>query len=543
MAPLHPIVERLLEIRGIAGEARERFLNPSWRNMPSPADFPGAGEAAEKILDTFQAGGKVVIFGDYDTDGVCAAAILARAFRWINPEWSSACVLPDRFGEGYGLTRKAAERILAENPGVKLVVTVDNGITSADEIENLKSQGVDVIVTDHHLPGDVLPAVPIVNPHVATCPGCENLCGSGVAYYIAWALENFARRRGLEIRKGLAGQLLVLAGLATVADIVPLTGTNRDMVFESLRLFFHSAPAGLRELYRRASRRAGDLTSRDYSHVLSPRLNAAGRMKKADIAYELLMENDATSAAAAASRIDVLSTERRQIESEISQLADAMIASQPGRAAYHVYGEGWHKGVLGIVAGRLSERYNVPVAVSDGELGSIRAPDGINVREALDCCRDLLVRYGGHATACGFQLKPSLAAAFSDAFADACARCQLDTAKPDVRDCDMEIAPGDVSFELWRSLQLLQPFGEGNPEPVFAFAGVAIKDASSMGEDRRHLSVLLDTDPPLRGVWWNHGSAAASLQPGAGGDLHRVVFSVSLNKRSETELTIQSISK
>lgn len=532
-------------MRGAAsGEARERFLNPSWRNMPGPDELPGVSAAAARIFSALDSGLEIVVFGDYDTDGVCAAAIFARSFRAISPGAKIHCVLPNRFSEGYGLTQAAADRIVAECPAVKLVVTVDNGISSAAEIARLKERGIDVIVTDHHLPGDELPAAPIVNPHLSSCPGCENLCGSGVAYYIAWALFNAAARRGIYVPRGLSGELLVLAGLATVADIVPLTGANRDIVSESLRLFPRCAPAGLRELYRQAARRAGELTARDYSHLLSPRLNAAGRMKTADIAYRLLMCSDPDQGREIASCIEACNAERRQCEYAIASEAETYIRSNPGRAAYHVCGDGWHRGVLGIVAGRLSDRYGVPVAVSDGEIGSIRSPDGINVREVLDDCRDLLVRYGGHASACGFQLKPGVAERFSDTFADACARRSIlagaASSAARQRAADVEISPGDVTAALWRDLQVLQPFGEGNPEPVFAINGVAIKGASPMGDEKRHLSAVLDTDPVLRGVWWAHGDAAHELAHSTE-RLRNVSFTISLNRYGEAELTFRNI--
>ena len=511
-----------------SGAAKTRFLEPSWKNLPPVDALPNTGEAARRILDALEGGRKVVVFGDYDTDGVCASAILARTFKALELADNTATVLPDRFAEGYGLTMAALERLLTEHPDAKMVVTVDNGITSANETAELVRRGIDVIVTDHHLPGDELPECLTVNPHVASCAGCDELCGAGVAFVLAQAIVAEARRRGrVPKRPRLAGELLVLAGVATVADVVPLADCNRDLVAESLRLFDMDAPIGLRELRNHAAKRAGRLSAHDYAFMLSPRINAAGRMAKADIAFRLLTTHTREEARRLAIEVDNLNAMRRTEENRIAQEALAQIDAMGARPAYVVAGRGWHKGVLGIVAGRLAEQYGVPVAVADGEQGSIRSAAGINVREALDDVADCMERYGGHAPACGFQLKEGRLEEFRERFAEACAK-RATASRPAATACDFEISPEDVSVELWHALQKLQPFGVGNPEPVFAIKGVTFSEVAAIGDGGKHLSLFLKGAHALRALWWQHGGEAAAFRKKCATP-HTVTFSLMLN--------------
>ena len=270
------IVRRILESRGIAGEALKAYLSPTLSGLAAPEEMPGVVAAADAVLAAVAARNKIVVFGDYDCDGVCATAILVRALKALGA--SVEPFLPDRLTEGYGMSDASVGRMLERFPDVGLVVTVDNGINSVDQVTMLKSRGIVVVVTDHHLPGEELPhADVLVNPKVDAPPALADLCGSGVAFLLANRIVSEAKRRGVYSGPSIGGPLLVMAGLATVTDVMPLLGQNRIFVAEALRRFDRLAPTGLRELYLKAARAGSDrYTSRDFSHLIGPRMNAAG---------------------------------------------------------------------------------------------------------------------------------------------------------------------------------------------------------------------------------------------------------------------------
>lgn len=525
-AGLPPILARLLASRGVTEEGREAFLDPSLTRLARSDDLPGMTEAVQVILPFLHTKRKIVVFGDYDADGVCASAILVTALRRLGG--NAEAFIPHRFGEGYGMTAASLERLWCEHADAALVVTVDNGISSPDEVAKLKLKGIQVVVTDHHLPGENLPeADALVNPRVQSCPGSADLCGAGVAFFLASALAQAATEKGLYTGPKFSGPLLVLAGLATVADLVPLKEQNRILVAQSLAYFNRCAPCGLRELRDKAARSAAALTARDYGFLLAPRINAAGRMKTADVAFDLLVctDEDREGARQLASRIDGFNGERRGFEQTMFQEAcaqidkageedlQAVVAWDAGCVTGATKGQRWHLGVAGIVASRLLEHYHVPAAVAVGETGSVRAPDGYNVHDALAAASEHLVRFGGHAAAGGFTVKPGAFEAFRAAFTTACAKQRKEHAlDADARDFDGWVEPGDLTPGLYADLRRLEPFGEGNPEPVFGLRGVTLREVRVMGVEGRHLSlVFVNRDVP-RAIWWGHGGRAEDLR-------------------------------
>ena len=511
---LHPIVERLLEKRGIGSEEREEFLDPSLARLARVDALPGVREAAEVILPFVRDGRKIIVYGDYDCDGVCASAILVSGLRQIGA--SADAFVPDRFTEGYGLTAAAIERLFAEHADVGLVVTVDNGISSVREIADIKARGVAVVVTDHHLPGPELPAADaLVNPRVAAAPGCADLCGAGVAFFLVGALVRAAQAEGLYTGGKFAAPLLVLAGLATVADIMPLRGQNRILVAQSLTNFWRYAPLGLKELMRSASRVATSAPSaRDYGFLLSPRINATGRLESASLAYNLLMESDREVARNLAVRVNGINGRRQTEERELAFALQSQIAS--GRPACVARLEKGNTGVVGIVAARVMERLGVPVAVAVGDTGSVRAPDGYNVRDALAAADDALERFGGHAAAGGFTVKEGRFEDFRRLFTEACAaqyaagREAIERAK--AVEPDLWLEPDDLTMELLDALTVLEPFGEGNPEPVFGLRGVRFSDARPIGAEGQHATFAFVNKAIPRAVWWNHGADVESIR-------------------------------
>lgn len=525
-AGLPPILARLLASRGVTEEGREAFLDPSLTRLARSNDLPGMMEAVQVILPFLHTKRKIVVFGDYDADGVCASAILVTALRRLGG--NAEAFIPHRFGEGYGMTAASLERLWCEHADAALVVTVDNGISSPDEVAKLKVKGIRVVVTDHHLPGENLPkADALVNPRVQSCPGSADLCGAGVAFFLASALAQAATEKGLYTGPKFSGPLLVLAGLATVADLVPLKEQNRILVAQSLAYFNRCAPCGLRELRDKAARSAAALTARDYGFLLAPRINAAGRMATADAAFKLLActDEDREEARQLASRIDGFNGERRGFEQTMYQEAcaqidkageedlQAVVAWDAGCVTGATKGQRWHLGVAGIVASRLLEHYHVPAAVAVGETGSVRAPDGYNVHDALAAASEHLVRFGGHAAAGGFTVKPGAFEAFRAAFTTACAKQRKEHAlDADARDFDGWVEPGDLTPGLYADLRRLEPFGEGNPEPVFGLRGVTLREVRVMGVEGRHLSLAFVNRDVPRAIWWGHGGRAEDLR-------------------------------
>lgn len=510
---LPDIIARLLAKRGITGEAAvDEFFSPSLRNLACPTDLPGISAAVETIL---AAEGKVVVFGDYDCDGICATAIVVSCLKALRPSLDVAPFLPKRLEEGYGMSEASVARLLAEHPDVRLVVTVDNGINSVERVAELRARGVKVVVTDHHLPGETLPvADAVVNPKVAAPAALEGLCGAGVAFLLANALVSTAKERGLYEGPALGGPLLVLAGLATVTDIMPLVGQNRIIVSEALRRFRTWAPIGLRELLDRASRSGTvQLTTKDFGFTIGPRINAAGRIASGMEALELILSDDREIARELAHIVDLHNTERKAKEQVMTEAAFAKIV--PGAAAQVIELPDGHLGVVGIVASRVMEHLGdtVPVCVVVGGHGSARAPDGINIRDAFEACKSVLTQYGGHAAAGGFSVAEGQVSRFREMLCDYCRR--LPRPADGVRkvdEPDFWVDPSALTVDLAEWLTRMEPFGEGNPEPVFGIRGAVFADVRPLGAEGKHLQVSFRDRRIPRAVWWNHGDLVDSLR-------------------------------
>ena len=520
---MNPIVERILEIRGISDKAREQFLNPSLSRLANPVDLPGIREAGEVVLSAVTARRRIVIFGDYDCDGICATAILSRTLRALGGKVAE--FIPSRQNEGYGMSDASVARMLKENPDVGLIVTVDNGINSISQVAELKAKGIAVVITDHHLPsyatdaegnpGELLLPVAdaVVDPKVSAPELLSNLCGAGVAFLLANRIMSEAKRTGLYSGLNVGGPLLIMAGLATVTDIMPLLGQNRILVSESLKRFSTSAPMGLRELYARAARSGyGGLTTKDFGFMLGPRINAAGRIATAMEALELLLSDDREITRELARIIDGYNLDRKVIEQKM--VDEAMSKIVDGAAAQVIDLPDGNPGVAGIVAARVMERLGgfSPVCVYAGGHGSARAPDGLNIRDAFVACAEVLDRFGGHAAAGGFSVKEGRIDDFRRMLCDYCAHVVAGKVeKKDETEPELWIKPTDVTVELGEELQKLEPYGEGNPEPVFGLKGVHLSDVKPLGADGRHLSLTLRR-PGLRAIQWNRGDLVEKLR-------------------------------
>ena len=523
---VNEIIEKILTLRGISAAEIGSFLNPSLADLAKPEELDGVIEAADIVLEAVVAKRKIVIFGDYDCDGVSATAILVKTLMTLGA--SVEPFLPDRLSEGYGMSDGSVARMLKEFPDVGLIITVDNGINSIAQIAELRAKGVRVVITDHHLPGEALPeANALVNPKVAAPPKLGDLCGAGVAFLLANRIVSEAKRRGIYAGGNLGGPLLILAGLATVTDIMPLIGQNRIIVAEALKRFHSWAPLGLKELHTRAARNVSDrLTSKDFGFMLGPRINAAGRLKTGMEALELILSDDYDIARELARIVDLHNTDRKAIEIKMTEEAlEKVVKDAPAQVIDLPQG---HPGVAGIVAARVLERIGgmAPVCVLAGGHGSARSPEGLNIRDAFVACSQHLTTYGGHAAAGGFSVKPGEVDKFRAALCAYCAE-RRDALSDSRRkqEADLEIHPEEITLELAEAIEQLEPFGEANPEPIFVLRDVRFSDVKPLGAEGRHLSVTIATSPRLRGVWWSHGDMVEELRM-SGGALHDVYFNL-----------------
>ena len=520
-------------------EAAEKFLRPSFSDFPDPLSLPGIRAAAELICDAIAAERKLLVFGDYDVDGLSATAILLRTFRALGATAES--FTPSREHEGYGLSDASIARCRREHPGFDFWVTVDCGISSVDEIAALKASGITVVLTDHHEPHERLPAADaLVDPRVAAVPGMEFLCGAGVAFVLAFALKQLAQERGLACPEGLSRQLLPLAGLATVADLVPLEGANRILVRTALEWWKQLVPEviGLRTLLNKVNSRTDQPDARAFGFQLSPCINAAGRLGDSSAALKLLLTASEDEANSLAAQLSMRNAERKSIENRMFDEALLQLKIDPARgfegaaavvSAPETYNpaarEGWHPGVVGIVASRLVERTGVPSAViaveaeSGAGRGSMRAPAGYNAVAALTAVAEHLDAFGGHAQAAGFSVKAGQLESFARAFSQACADQAAATraaGQPVGTPVEIErwVAPEEITLELANLMARLEPFGIGNPVPVFGAQDVQITEASPIGAEGKTLALRFSAQGRAlpRAIWFGAGEYAEALR-------------------------------
>jgi single-stranded-DNA-specific exonuclease len=472
-------VAAILARRGHADPAAARaFLAAEERH--DPFAFPDMRVVCGRILEHLERGSRIVVHGDYDVDGVCSTAIVVRALRALggDPRWH----LPSRFDEGYGLSRATIDRLAAD--GTDLLITVDCAITSADEIDQALARGIDVIVTDHHRPAERLPACPLLHPALGGYP-FPDLCAAGVAHKLAQALHVMACAQ-----PGTADDDLDLVALATICDVVPLRGENRRLAREGLRALARTTKPGLRALMRIAQVDPGRMSAHAVGFRLGPRLNAAGRLQRADAALELVLTEDDERAVAVADELDLLNRERRDTETRIAFAAEAALAEQAGAAAYVLAGEGWHPGVIGIVAARMVERHHRPcvMVALDGSTGtgSGRSIPAFDLHAGFAACSGHLRRFGGHRAAAGLEIDTAELGPFRAAFAEHAASVLTpeDLMRRVIADA---VVPGDsLGLPLAEELERLAPFGQGNPAPVLVVPAARVSDVRGMGDEDQH---------------------------------------------------------
>jgi single-stranded-DNA-specific exonuclease len=511
-----PVLADLLVRRGIEDpEAAQRFLSPQLHHLHDPLQMAGMKSALDRLEAAVERKEKVLIYGDYDVDGTTAIVILKTAIELCGG--AADFHVPHRIREGYGMRDEVIERAAAD--GVRLIISVDTGIRAFAAAETARRTGVDLIVTDHHLPGpDGLPqALAVVNPNQDGCDyPCKYLCGAGVAFKLAQGLMQ--RRLDAKDQSRLLMSFMKVVAIATIADAVPLLGENR--VFARLGVDGLRSPVnvGLKALLEVA--KLGDgraLTATEIAFRVAPRLNAAGRMDVARDVVELFSVKDIERARQIAGRLDQLNAERQEEQRRILDSIERRLEEEPAlRDAFCmvVDGDGWHRGVIGITATRVVEKYGRPALVlsreGDEAHGSGRSIPSFHLLDALESCRELFSRYGGHAHAVGFALPGANVPKLRDHL-DAYARARLTLADFEPRlEVDAELPLESVTPELHQALTLLEPFGMANREPVFTARAVRLMAPPQSVKDKH---VRLRIVPAAPETAASDGQMAEALQP------------------------------
>ena len=490
----------ILTARGITDPAEALTLLAGEEDLSDPFLLTDMQKACERIWQAIDNGETIVVFGDYDVDGVTATALLYQHLKGMGA--TVKCMLPSREGDGYGLSRNAIQSI--RDKGYQLIVTVDNGISAVEEAEFAAELGIDLIITDHHLPPETLPkAVAVVDPRRLddTSP-FKGLCGAGVAFKLCAALDGCPPEEMLDY----CGDL---AAVGTVADVMPLTGENRTLVKSGLRQLQNTDRPGLEALLEEVGLAGRPITAENISYAIAPRINAAGRMDSAVTALQLVLCEDPDRAEELAHKLNEINVKRQETELEIFKAAQVLLEQQPERLEDRVmllWGRDWHPGVIGIVASRLVERTGRPVIVvtvdEHGECkGSGRSVPGFNLHACIGSCADLLIRYGGHAMAAGLSVReenlPELRRRLNEWAARECP--VLHTAP---LECDLPIHLDRVTVDSVRRIDALAPFGAENPTPVFLLQSAVVDGVYPVSEGRHSRLRLRQGNASMYAVWF-----------------------------------------
>jgi len=489
-----PILRQILFNRGYPTDAEARaYLNAKPDFNTDPFQMTDMQKAVDRIQLAIQKHEPIAIYGDYDVDGVTSTALLVETLAFFNADVRG--YIPNRFEEGYGLNNEAMDKLKAE--GVQLVITVDCGIRSPNEARYARTLDLDLIISDHHHPaeGDLPPAFAVINPKQrGDIYPDKDLAGVGIAYKIVEALVS------LMPSTFPLDSLLDLVALGTVADLAPLVGENRFLVRRGLRQMKQTLRQGLFSLAAVSDIKLAKVNAGNIGFSLGPRLNAAGRLKEALAAYELLITKDASRAGQLAQELNIQNRERQSITRELQAQAEAIaLADDPKAYLLFAAHEDFNSGVIGLAASRLTDTYYRPAVVAaKGEeetRGSCRSIPEFHITDALDQCADLLVRHGGHAAAAGFTVKnENLAALVTRLKSIAAEKLSKANLKPTVT-ADVEVSLVDVRPELFeKCLKYLEPTGYGNPNAVFVARNVKVKNARTIGADAKHLKLAIEDD-------------------------------------------------
>ncbi len=512
-----PPVARVLAARGVTDpSAAEAFLSPSLSELHDPRAMADMGAAVDRVTRAARSGETVLVHGDYDVDGLTATALLVRSLGRLGADVHA--YIPDRFTEGYGLSERVLE--VARQVGASLVVTCDCGVRALTVAESLRAAGVDLIVTDHHEPGPDLPeAVAVLNPKRPDCPyPFRDLAGVGVAFKLVQGVTEALGHSALRFQSAY----LDLAAMGTIADVVGLVDENRVIAARGLERLRATRKVGLRALLRSVDLADRPLDAYHVGFILAPRLNAAGRLDHANAALRLLLTSDRAEAEALARELDRQNAERQAVEQTMLDEAQRLLAGDERMlredAVLVLSGRNWHKGVAGLVASRVRERYGRPTIVlcpEDGGVatGSGRSIEDFHLADALEAQSDLLLSHGGHAMAAGLRIAVERIGELRTRLNQA-AREALDPSQMGpIHKYDGELDAHEVSHRLANDLERLAPFGSANPRPTFVTRDLVVEYAMPFGREGKHLRVGLGVgDRVVVGVLWRRGERIGELQ-------------------------------
>lgn len=514
----------MLVARGLrTAEAARAYIRPSLEQLEDPFLMKDMNEAVERLDRALQSGERIMVYGDYDVDGTTAVALMYTFLKRLTE--NIEFYIPDRYTEGYGISFQGIDT--AEAHGCSLIIALDCGIKSVDKIAYASAKNIDFIVCDHHTPGDEIPAaVAVLNMKRKDCPyPYKELSGCGVGFKLVQAYSRYA---------GIAFETLVqylpLTAMAIASDIVPVTGENRILAFYGLRGINNHPYVGIKAILEVAGLAGKSVTIQDLGYKVGPRINACGRMHSGREAVELLITEDEAFARQQAQDIDSFNAERRDHDSQTTEEALAQLAADPENKKKHttvVYSPNWHKGVVGISASRLTETYYRPTIVltAGGEegiiSGSARSAGGFDIYSAIDSCRDLLTNFGGHAFAAGLSMRLSDLDEFKRRFeAYVAAHIREDQKCPTI-EIEDEIALADITPQFFNVLRHLEPFGPGNPRPLFLTRGlINNRYTKRVGKSGEHLRLdVTDRTAAITGIAFGKGELALHLQNGKAVDV------------------------
>jgi single-stranded-DNA-specific exonuclease len=514
--PLLPIsndkLRAIIARRGITTEEEfRRYAVPCIEDLHDPATIHGIGEACERIERAVRYRETILIYGDYDVDGVTSIVLLQTVLRAIGAD--AAHVVPHRLVDGYGLKTSVIDRVLLDR-NVKLIITVDCGITSVEPVRQAIERGIDVIVTDHHLPPELLPeAAAVLNPKQ---PGCEypfkELAGVGVAFKLCCEL---LRRSG---KKMAIASLLKIAAIGTVADVAPLVGENRTIAWLGLAGLADPRNPGLRALIRRLGMLGRPLRAVDVGFKIGPRINAAGRLSSAETAIDLFAATSEESAWTLCAELDRLNAERQEVERGVREEAEAMVAGESTNRVYVLAGNNWHKGVLGLTAGRIAQRYHRPTLAigieGDLAVGSGRSIPTINLHEQLDAVSELFTHFGGHEFACGFALPAANVSELRRRLEERFAAFDEDVFRREAQ-VDAEVTFAEVDQQFVKAHEMMQPFGAGNLQPLFLTRNANVTATREFAPDCCELTLDDGTGRAAAVLWPSVRALSGEVKNGA----------------------------
>lgn len=542
---IHPALGKLLFERGIRTEQEARhFFRPQLTGLHDPFLMDGMHKAVDRLNEAMGRKERVLVYGDYDVDGCTAVALV---YKFLQQFYSNIdFYIPDRYEEGYGISKKGVD--FAAQTGVGLIIVLDCGIKAVEEIAYAKSLGIDFIICDHHVPDDELPcAVAILNPKQLDNHYPDvNLSGCGVGFKF---MQAFAESNGIEFNK--LTSLLDLCAVSIASDIVPVMGENRILAYHGLRCLNSNPSIGLQAIIEVCGLADRELTMNDIIFKIGPRINASGRMQNGREAVELLVEKDYPGALEKAGRINLYNEARKDLDKQMTEEAVEQVRDLPEldqRRSIVIYNEDWHKGVIGIVASRLTEQYYRPAVVltrSEGmATGSARSVSGFDVYKAVQSCQDLLENFGGHTYAAGLTMPVEHVEEFSRRFEDYVAEHILDEQTEASLDIDAMLDFKDVTFRFYQQLRKFAPFGPCNPKPIFCTKRVYDYGTSKVvGRGQEHIKLeLVDnkSNNVMNGIAFGQSSQARYIKTKRAFDICYTIEE-NTHKRGEVQLQIDDI--